>query len=177
MFVRRKKNKSGSSSVQIIQKIGRINKVVKTIGSSKDPKELDLLERQGALEIENLQKQTALFKSHRDHDLISAISDTPNDAVQLIGPEKVLGAIYDQIGYSQIPEDGLLRELVISRLVYPGSKLKTVDFLSRYKGVDISVYSIYRYMDKLKSDYQDEVERITFSYFKKILGGQVGIVF
>lgn len=164
-------------SVQIIQKVGRINKVIKTIGSSKDPKELDLLERQGALEIEKLQKQTALFKSHRDHDIISAISDTPNNAVQLIGPEKVLGTIYDQIGYSQIPDDGLLRELVISRLVYPGSKLKTVDFLSRYKGVDISVYSIYRYMDKLKSDYQDEVERITFSYFKKILGGQVGIVF
>jgi len=45
MFVRRKKNLSGSFSVQIVQKVGRINKVVKSIGSSSDAAELDILER------------------------------------------------------------------------------------------------------------------------------------
>ena len=140
MFVRKKRNKSGSFSVQIIRKVDRINKVVKTIGSSKDPEELKLLERHAHLEIEKLQKQASLFSSHRDQDLVSVLSNTPNDSVQLIGPDKVLGAIYDQIGYSKIPDDGLLRELVISRLVFPGSKLKTVDFLARHKGMDVSVY-------------------------------------
>ena len=40
MFVRKKKNKSGSISVQIISKEGGKYKVVKTIGSSKYSKEI-----------------------------------------------------------------------------------------------------------------------------------------
>jgi hypothetical protein len=43
MFVRKKKNKSGSISVQIIEKVGRINKLVQTVGSSKDETEINEL--------------------------------------------------------------------------------------------------------------------------------------
>ena len=43
MFIRRKKNASGSISVQIIQKIDDKNKVLKTIGSAKDTVEIEYL--------------------------------------------------------------------------------------------------------------------------------------
>lgn len=37
----------------------------------------------------------------------------------------------------------------MSRLVAPGSKLETVDYLWRYNGVSYDVSKVYRYLDKL----------------------------
>jgi transposase len=177
MFVRRKKNSSGSFSVQIIQKVGRINKVVKSIGSSFDETELDILERQAKLEIERMQGQTFLFSNDRDSSLKSILSNVVNNEIELVGPDNILGRIYESMGYHKIGIDDLFRDLVMSRLVYPGSKLKTVDYLSRFKNKEVSVYSIYRYMDKIHKEFKEDVERITFNHFEKILGGHIGIVF
>jgi hypothetical protein len=38
----------------------------------------------------------------------------------LVGPELLLGKIFDEIGFNQI-EDTLFRDLVITRIVYPAS--------------------------------------------------------
>jgi len=40
MFVRKKQNKSGSISLQIIDTSGRTNRLIKTIGSTKDQNKL-----------------------------------------------------------------------------------------------------------------------------------------
>ncbi len=48
MFVRKKKNKSGSTSVQIIDKTGGSYRVIKTLGSSRDIDEIDRLFQLGA---------------------------------------------------------------------------------------------------------------------------------
>nr|WP_157243487.1 IS1634 family transposase [Algoriphagus resistens] len=175
--MRRKKNSSGSFSVQIIQKVGRINKVVKSIGSSFDEMELDILERQAKLEIEKIQGQAFLFSNDRDKSLKSILSNVGNNEIELVGPDSVLGNVYESIGYHEIGVDNLFRELVMSRLVYPGSKLKTVDYLSRFKNQEVSVYSIYRYMDKLHKEFKEKIERTTFKHFAQILGGQIGLVF
>ena len=60
----------------------------------------------------------------------------------------MLGKLLNEIGFHAI-EDELFRYLVITRLVYPVSKLKTVDYLAKHKGMQLNVYSIYRYLDKL----------------------------
>lgn len=177
MFVRRKRNSSGTFSVQIIQKVNRINKVVKTLGSSADEDKLDILERQAKLEIERLQGQAFLFSKERDKSLTSILSEVSNNEIELVGPDRILGKIYESIGYESLGIDELSRDLVMSRLVYPGSKLKTIDYLARYKNKDISVYSIYRYMDKIHKEFKDKVEEVTFGHFKRVLGGQIGIVF
>lgn len=59
----------------------------------------------------------------------------------------LLGKLFDEIGFDVVKEK-LFRHLVITRLIYPVSKLKTVDYLYKYKGIEISVYSVYRYLDK-----------------------------
>tara|TARA_R100001132_G_C3265171_1_gene88230 strand:+ start:106 stop:1626 length:1521 start_codon:yes stop_codon:yes gene_type:complete len=177
MFVRRKRNSSGSFSVQIIRKVGRINKVVKTLGSSSDERELDTLERQARLEIDRLQGQATIFSREKDESLTSMLSTISNNEIELVGPDKILGHVYESIGYERIGIDELFKELVISRLVYPGSKLKTIDYLARYKNKEISVYSIYRYMDKIHKEFKEKVEEITFEHFKDVLGGRIGVVF
>jgi hypothetical protein len=55
MFVRKKKNKCGVVSVQIIDKSTGKYRMVKTIGSSNDPAEIDILYNQGLDYIEHYQ--------------------------------------------------------------------------------------------------------------------------
>jgi len=61
--------------------------------------------------------------------------------------------------------------------VYPGSKLKTVEYFKRNLNIDVSVYSIYRFLDELHSRLKEKIEKITFEHTKKILKGKIGMVF
>ena len=71
MFVRKKKNKSGVISIQVIEKRDGKYKVVKTIGSSSRPFEIEKLfnqgkqwikEKTGILELEFINKQERTTK-------------------------------------------------------------------------------------------------------------------
>ncbi|HBX44343.1 MAG TPA: hypothetical protein DEG28_00415 [Porphyromonadaceae bacterium] len=53
MFVRKKKNKSGVISVQIIEKRAEKSVLIKTMGSSADPNQVDRLFEQGRLLFDN----------------------------------------------------------------------------------------------------------------------------
>ena len=84
----------------------------------------------------------------RDHLLEQTLSSIQNSDIKTVGPELVFGKIYNAIGFDQI-EEPLFRHLVISRLAFPLSKLKTVEFLQRFQGVKINIDSVYRFLDKL----------------------------
>lgn len=81
------------------------------------------------------------------------------------------------MGYSDILCDDFYKNLVLCRLVYPGSKYKTVKYFKRHLNKKISVYSVYRFMDELHSHYKDKIEDHTFEYTRKILKGNLGFVF
>jgi transposase len=61
--------------------------------------------------------------------------------------------------------------------VYPASKLKTVDYLLKYQGIQLSVYSIYRYLDKLQNQQIEQVKSISLKHTLQLLGNQMSIVF
>jgi len=62
MFVRKKKNRNGGTSIQIIQKQKGRSKVVKTLGSSFDEKEIEQIYRQAQETILRLFDQLTLFQ-------------------------------------------------------------------------------------------------------------------
>jgi hypothetical protein len=66
MFVRPKKNASGSVSVQIISKSRGKYKVVKTLGSATTRQEIERLTRLAEQEIERLSEPLSLFSSEND---------------------------------------------------------------------------------------------------------------
>lgn len=84
MFVRKKKNKSGSVSIQIIDKVDRKNKILETIGCSSKIEEIELLYQQALRELLNYYGPT-LF----DKDYEPQISELSNDSIRVIGPEQV----------------------------------------------------------------------------------------
>ena len=176
MFIRQKKNKSGSISVQIISKNNSSYKVVKTIGSSLTSEGITLLLHQARQELHSIQKQTSLFVSHQDSNIESFLNTLHNSNIMVVGPELVFGKIYDSIGFNIIKED-LFRHLVISRLAFPLSKLKTIDYLFRFQGVTINISTVYRFLDKLNTKLKEQVEQITYKHTLKVLNHNISIVF
>lgn len=178
MFVRCKKNKSGSVSVQIISKQHRRYAVFRTIGSSKDPDEIAKLKLIAQDIIVNPEHQQKLFSLKSRDGLVieNFLEQVANSDVRTIGPELIFGTLFDRIGFNVVP-DKLFRHIVIARLVCPTSKLKTVDYLYRYRGIKINVEKLYRSLDKLNDKYKETVERIAYEYTKKNLKGNITVVF
>lgn len=176
MFVRRKKNKSGSTSVQIVDKSSGKYILLQTVGSSFDSAEIDFLISKGKKIIATYGGQSLIpFDKDKELEFVDTFLQCLN-SMNLIGPELLLGQIFDVIGFNAI-EDNLFRHLVITRLVYPVSKLKTTDYLFKYKGEQVSVYSIYRYLDKLHKSQMELVKAISFAHTLKVLNGNLSVVF
>lgn len=176
MFLRKLKNRSGSTSVQIISKAHGKYKVVKTIGSGFTEQEIEKLWYLGKQELERASAQSKIFISEQDTVVEHAMESLANASIRTVGPELIFGKLYDHIGFGQIQED-LFRHLVIARLAFPLSKLKTVEYLYRYQGVSLEVDTIYRFLDKLNDQLKQDVEQIAFQHTRKILKGKLSIVF
>jgi len=176
MFVRKKQNKSGSVSVQIIDKSNGY-RVFQTIGSSKNPEKIKQLVARGWDVIQNSGNQTRLFSFKTKEELWveDFLTGLSNAQIHTIGPELIFGALFDRIGFNTI-EDELFRHITVARLAYPTSKLKTVDYLYRYLGVDIKVDAVYRFLDKLSGTYKEIVEQKAFEYTKDTLKN-ISVVF
>lgn len=174
MFVRQKPNKSGTISVQVINKYQGKNTVIKTIGSSSDLQEVERLisigkewikKQQGLLEFDftNYRYQTQL--------VLEGLEE-----ISVHGPELLLGKIFDEIGFNKVNDD-LFRVLVLARICYPASKLKTTDYLSKHQYLNLDVQVVYRYLDKLYNEQKSLVQDISYNHTLKILNGKISVVF
>ncbi len=176
MFIRQKKNNSGSISIQILIKENGRNRLIKSIGCSTDPKELAIFNERAKQELERLRGQSSMFVFEKDIHIESFISELSNAQIRTIGPELVFGKVYNHIGYNKINSD-LFRHLVIARLAFPLSKLKTIEYLYRYQGIIFDLDTVYRFMDKLNTELKDQVEQISFKHTLKVLNGNLSIMF
>jgi len=171
MFVRRRKNKSGTVSVHIVDKSDGVYKLVKSVGSAGNDAEIEQLVRKAESELlPSYENQIPLFCSVLPGDITvkNFLENLENSNIRTIGPELIFGTLFDRIGFNAI-KDELFRHLVVARLAYPTSKLKTVDYLYRYQGTVTNEDAIYRFLDTLNEKYKTEVEKIAFDHTKKIL--------
>ena len=122
MLLRKKPNKSGSTSVQVIVKTkNRKQRVVKTIGFSRDPDEIEWLMAEGRKYISD--ENEPLFPGiDKDENAVDAfVGSLTNSQIKVFGPELIFGRLYDYIGSNSIPSE-MFRHMVICRLFNPGSK-------------------------------------------------------
>ncbi len=174
-----KPNKSGSVSVQVVEKLDGTYVVLQSFGASKDAEDIRRLEEQALAWMSNRRGPQLPFSFEQDEIVESFVGGLNNSQLQVIGPELVYGALYEHIGYGRLKNE-LFRHLVICRLFHPGSKLKTVDYLERYLHVKITSDKIYRMLDRLvdaDNGFKHEVEQISYDYTKKIVGDKITVVF
>ena len=195
MYVRKKPNKSGSTSVVVVKKTpDHKQRIVKTIGCSRSEQEITQLVKQAEDYIVAHTKPELPFIDYEEQHLHDFLHSLNNSQIQVIGPELIFGALYDRIGYNAIHND-MFRHLVICRLYNPGSKLKTVDYLARYLHQSYTEDKIYRFLDNLcyrketdktqekkvkkkeRPDIKTQVEQISFVHTKQTVGGQIDICF
>lgn len=174
MFVRKKRNRSGVVSIQVIEKRNGKSLLVKTIGSTSVESEIEALFEQGKQFILRYGGQ-GIFQFEDEQQIVEAHFNALK-SFRLVGPELLLGKIFDEIGFNKI-KDELFRHLVITRLVYPVSKLKTADYLYKYKNEQIDVERIYRYLDKLYNSQKQNIQQISYGHTVQVLGGKINILF
>ena len=111
VFVREKKNKSGTVSIQIIDKSSGSYRVAKTVGSSSDPEEIAYLRKKAYTIIPTLIGQTSFdFWSDSTKEFVNNLRHVKTSQVQVDGPERVFGRIFDEIGFGEMGEE-LFRHL------------------------------------------------------------------
>jgi len=168
MFIRQRKNNSGSISVQIIDKSSGKYKVVETIGCAKNDIELEFYLQSANQRLEELNPN--LFNYNKQHQFISI----NNDQISIIGPEIIFGKILDYIGCQKIfnkhKNMQLFKDLVITRLIHPGSKLNLTNYLLKYTHQEIDIQTIYRFLDNIHYNFKDDIEQCIFDYTKSVVG-------
>lgn len=174
MFIRQKKNKSGVISIQVIDKSFGKYKLLKTIGSSSELNQIDKLLLEAQNYIKEI-KRLGEFDFSNSNQLIQNVLENIT-ALKLSGIDLVLGKIFNEIGFNKI-EDSLFKDLVLYRLIYPKSKLKTTEYLYRFSQKQYSEDDIYRYMDKLYNKQKEIVQQISFDHTQFVLGTEISVVF
>jgi transposase len=190
-FVRKKVNKSGTTSVYVVEKTKihscdskeKYKYLYQTIGISSDSDEIASFCLRAKQTIENYKLATPnLFTEleqkanlRREQAEIHQFFDRIEN-VLLNGVELILDKVYSRIGFNKINDD-ILRQLVISRICQPSSKSGTVDYLLHYFDQDVNLSKIYRYLDKLNDSQKERVQQISIDHTKTILGGNICVIF
>lgn len=174
VFVRKKKNNSGVVSIQVISKINGKSKLIKTIGSSDIPEEIESLFEEGKRFIKFYSGQTQIDFSDEKSVTKSVFKQIRSHTE--IGTQLLLDPIFQGIGFDKL-DDEIFKNLVFARLCHPVSKLKTSSYINRYKDVDLPVQRIYRYLDKLHKSQKELVQQISYEHTRKIFDNEINIVF
>ena len=191
--VRKKKNPSGSTSIHIVDRTNRGYKVVESLGSSKDEDKINQLYNQALQRINELENNLFHISKVDDkqknlEELFSQI--TTQDIISQ-GDEIVFGRLFDEIGCHQIFEkynskklrnkeekNALFRALVLSRIIYPGSKLELINYMEYFKQKSIDSERVYRFLDTIyQEDIKSKIEECIYNHTKKIMDNTITVTF
>jgi len=187
MFVRKKKNSSGSISVQIIEKVNAKSKLVETIGYSKDLMQVEKLYVKAKQRIEELEPNLfSLSNKQEKQDIFKGITNTQ---IRSIGDELIFGKLFYELGCDKVFQSiknirkidekvFLFKSLVLSRILYQGSKLYLIDYLSYFKHKNMDKEVIYRFLDTIYEDkLKSQIEQCIFEYTNKKMNNTIAFTF
>ena len=190
MFVRRKHNKSGTTSIQVVAKADGRYRVEKSFGSSRDEAILASLEEKAKQWANEHEFGEGLFAPEGAAEYDAMMAGIGQDQLRLVGPDLIYGRLFDKIGFNTVrtSDNDIFKSLVVTRLYRPGSKLKTLRYMAYFMNKYYNEDKIYRYLDELcwrpeakgKSkahDVKHDVEQVTYEQTKRVLGGTVAVVF
>ena len=179
MYVRRKRNRSGSTSVVVVSKQSGRYKEVHIVGTSSDTSTVDAFYQQG---LSWINQRTGLLDIFEQYEKEIFERDNAEyflgniENVLLNGTSLILNQVFKLIGFDRI-KDHVFRHLIVSRICQPLSKAATVDYLKSHFDEDVKLYQLYEYLDKLHDTQKEVVEQISVEHTRKILGGNIGLVF
>ena len=184
MFVKKKPNRSGSTTVVVAEKEKGATRYLKTIGTSCDPAEIARHVREGEayiafrnaamspeLDFDGARERAAEAELKATEEFLSRIENVLHDA-----PKQILDRVFDAVGFHAVGDD-IFRSLVTARLSFPSSKRATVEYLKSYFDEDYDLHKIYRYLDSLNDTRREEIQAISVRHTMEVYGGKIGVLF
>jgi transposase len=182
MFIRKNRNKkTGNTSVQVVKKVGRKNKLIKHIGTAKTPLEIGQL----------VEKAQHFIDSQRIDSGIISFFDTRYTQTQLqklltnlsfvtayeTVTYRFLEYFYQKIGFITLMDE-CFKDLVIIRIVEPCSKRRSKELLKIKFGKHYSLNKIYRTLQKtVDKKYQQSIEQITHHFIIRHISKVISVLF
>ena len=170
MYVRKKKNRSGSTSVVIVDKSSGKIRYLKTIGIGSDEQDISDLIIQGKKWIASRKGEQDMFllnEQQREEKLATDYLLNNIENILLNGTQLILNQAFKTVGFDVIDDD-ILKHLVTARLCQPSSKAGTVDYLKSYFDEDVELHKIYRYLDRLHNTQQEKVQQISVEHTRRL---------
>jgi transposase len=176
MYIRLRKNKTGTTTVYLLESIrpeGKVHstsKVIKCFGSSSDSRLIDQWKKD-ALSLKLSFGEQKI--SSRDFLKIQKSEDIKTCKVKELGVKFLYQNIFDNaFGKMKIKsvDMQLLSDLVIMRIAQPVSKLRTSNLSSNYDIENMTPNKIYKLMDNLDDDAIESIKKHVWTNSKKLLG-------
>lgn len=172
--IRTTKTASGGTAVQIIRYQHRKLVVAKHLGSAHNDEEIKTLKETAALWIEKATKQQSFFSN-------KSVSPTIHlKQCQYVGFR--YGLIYESLfqlcklfKFHRL-RNKLLIDLVIARIIEPGSKLQSIEFLKEFMGIEHKRQELYRQLPRFLS-VKDTVEAKVLAIAQRAFAFNFSIVF
>jgi transposase len=174
VFIRELKSRTGKIYIQVVDKSSGKYKVLKSFGGAVELNQQEAL-RKAAREWMQNNSRFPQFDFSKSDKVVEQLFDSIT-SVKRVGYDLLLGSIFDEIGFGKV-SDKIFRELVLARVAFPKSKLKTTEYLLRYKQIDWNEDHIYRYLDKLHSTQKELVQQISYAHTRRILNDDISVVF
>lgn len=181
MFLRKLKNGAGTVSFQIVEKVGRTNKLVKHLGTAKTLAEQRDLEDTARLYLDKTRLDKgilSLFDSRFEvGEFERALSRFEFLSVHNTNLYRFLIHFYNLLGFDQL-QNSVFRDLMLVRIMSPLSKVKTRDYLENSLGINYSLSTIYRCLKlAYKNDYQARIEELVLTFVKKFISPTISVLF
>lgn len=179
MHVKLKKNKSGSTSVQVVESVRIIGskyprpRLLKSFGSASTDVEIDTLKFKAQEYIASLPE--IQFKSSTTGELvIRAESDISSCTSTITGFKDVFNKLYNDIFHSttlKTKGNDMLSQLAIMRIIEPKSKNYTANIAAHF-GYDLKVDNIYKLMDRINDEAIAKIQACSYRNTKRLLAEQ-----
>lgn len=165
LHIRVVKTKGDSRSVQVYcyRKSKRV--IIKHIGSGTTNEQIISLEEMARVFIADYTKQVYLFEETKPKDEAVLVSQCEYVGIYYTYLYDVLRVIQHQIGYT-LTVDSLLNDLVVMRIFEPASKIRSIELLETYFGIN---HRRQRYYESARkwSNLKESIEKLTLGFAKK----------
>lgn len=196
MFIRTKLKANNKTSVQIVESVRVGDKVSQKIiahiglaqtGDDKMLEGLKLLAKDKMHQLEqekahpelfdNLEPATKLGRKKKKAlaDILPpdkvALTDVREESRIIEGVDEIAGVAYDELGFDKLLLRGsnqLLKDVVLTRLVYPYSKRKLQQIMSKHFDKEYDLDRIYYLMDQVYPKI-DKIKQLTMEKTKSLM--------
>lgn len=162
MYIRKLRSRNGNLQIQVVRKAGRQNKVVRHLGTARNELEINELVNLARQFIENQRIKSgkiSLFDNrYSTSEMIEILSKFCIRRVLDSVTFNFFYHFYRVLGFDKIGNKSFA-DLVIARIIFPVSKVKTRDFLESKLNKHYSLSGLYRLMEEIYNlDFKSQLE-------------------